>query len=490
MNSQMTPNEIIDRFQKLKAALNAGNRKTVNEICFALLAGRAKIGDRWRTIAKLLHHNGEYNAAHRAMSNFVKANKNEPAALFEQAAILAQTGRLAEAWEVMQLVPNHVPDPAGNAFIRGSMAINLGSTQEAQTHLLNALQANPQLGQAMLSLAVSEKMDDPNLIGDRIINSENSMASAQDTERAHYQYALGKVQHDRGNVQAAYSAFQAGGQIVQQYRPYDKQADVANAASCKQGFDLKFLNSINEKISIPTSRSIFVTGLPRSGTTLVEQILASHSEVIGGEELGRMTIVESEIGGNNESAVERFLQSSSPNSLAQLYQHLVTERFGDQGRVVDKSLNISRQLGLVASILPEAPIIWLRRNPLDCAWSAFRTYFMSGLDWSWRLDDIAFHFKLEDALFKHWTSLLGSRILVLNYEELVNNPSVHIPALLKHCGLKEEPGVFEPHKTKRVVTTASVMQVREPINTKSVGSANRYKSHLAPFIEHYYSSLS
>jgi tetratricopeptide (TPR) repeat protein len=473
-------------FRRLVAVLEVNDRRGVNEVATTLLDSEADIGKRWQTIATLLQHNGEYIRAGIAMAHYVASQGHTANARFLQAALLAQTGRLAEAWDIMQTVPPTVPDRAGHSYILGSMAINLGTTKEAQQHLNDAIAANPKLGQAMLSLAASEKMGRGNPIGDQVLAAQTVMMTAPALEVAHYQFAAGKVHFDREETDQAFAAFAKGGAIVGPMRPYNRADDKANAQACVSGFDRVFIRETASKVAIPTDRPIFVTGLPRSGTTLVEQILVSHSEVLGGEELGKLPIVERDIGGADAASLRQYLRRGTADELASLYLHLVNERFSEPGRVVDKSLNASRHLGQIASLLPQAPIVWLRRDPLDCAWSAFRTYFLRGLDWSWRLEDIAYHFKLEDALFAHWIQLLGERVLIVDYETLVAEPKSEIRRILKHCGLKEEPAVFEPHKTKRAVTTASVAQVRQPIGVQSVNNSDPYRKHLAPFIDAYF----
>ncbi len=388
---------------------------------------------------------------------------------------------------MMQTIPSDIPDAAGHAYILGSMSVNLGEISVAQGHLQAALEANPLLGQAMLSLAASEKMSVGNEIGDQIVAAEMSMATAPVLEQAHYQYGLGKVLFDRKNCDGAFSAFAKGAAQVAATRPYDRAEDVQNSKACKAGYSREVISDIVSQITVQTSRPIFVTGLPRSGTTLIEQILVSHSTVAGGEELGKLPIVERDIGGPGSDLLVQSVERQSANALAELYLHLASERFGGSSHFVDKSLNASRHMGIIASILPEAPIVWLRRNPLDCAWSAFRTYFLRGLDWSWNLETIAKHFILEDELHAHWASLLGDRILTIQYEDFVTDPEVGIRRLLAHCRLSEEPAVFSPHKTKRAVTTASVVQVRQPINKSAIDAAGPYRKHLQPFIDAYQS---
>lgn len=482
----MTSEQAAQLLRTFVSALERRNRRDANAAAFALLEGNPPLGKNWHSIAKVMQTNGEYTAANDAMARYVAHYPADPQARFLQAAMLAQTGQLERAQETMGHVPFGVPTPSGHHYIRGTIAVNMGQMEESERQLLAALDVDPQLGQAMLSLSAARKRTAGDPVGDRILAAETAMAGAPALERAHYHYAAGRVHFDRKEPEAAFRHFAQGAALVRTWRPYDAAADVRDAAQCRDGFDRAFVDRVNAGVWIDTSAPIFVTGLPRSGTTLVEQILVSHSAVTGGEEMGRMAVVQRDLPGSGGAGLASYLAAGGhADDLAALYIHLGQERFGKQGRFVDKALNTSRFMGLIATLLPQAPIIWLRRDPVDCAWSAFRTYFLQGLDWSWDLADIAQHFTLEDELFRHWTALFPDRILVVDYEDLVRHPDDHIRRILAHCRLPEEPQVFRPHETRRVVSTASVMQVREPINTGAIGLGDVYRGHLAPFIARY-----
>src|SRR5690606_34087939 len=147
----------------------------------------------------------------------------------------------------------------------------------------------------------------------------------------------------------------------------------------------------------------------------------------------------------------------------------------------------SRFLGLVAALLPDAPLVWMTRDPLDRAWSCFRTNFSgNAMAWSYDLQDIAAHFRLEDALLAQWQAILGERLLVVPYEALVADPVAWTGRLLAHCVLAQERQVLAPHENRRPVATASMVQVRRPIHGAAVGSAEPYRAFLEPFIAAYY----
>jgi hypothetical protein len=169
------------------------------------------------------------------------------------------------------------------------------------------------------------------------------------------------------------------------------------------------------------------------------------------------------------------------------YIHMARERFGPKGRAVDKTLNLGSFMGLTLHSLPNAKVFWLRRKPEDCALSNYRLYSRQGtLPWTYSAIDIAAFFKAEDQMYAHWTKMFPDRIMTVPYEELVSDPHTWIQRILAHAGLPEEPQVFEPHKSTRAVSTASMAQVRSPISTARIGSAEAYKEFTEAFRRVYY----
>jgi hypothetical protein len=327
---------------------------------------------------------------------------------------------------------------------------------------------------------------DPEL-ADRLIRAEPLMERAAASERGAYFYALGKVHADRDEAAQAFDAYSRGAQQMKRVAAYNFDLDRRSATDAVRDYSASRIAGLAKRQTEPTNRTIFVTGPPRSGTTLVQQILTSHSAVGDGGELSGLSILAREVGGASHAALSRYVELQGPVSAARLWHRWLDERFATSGRIVDKSIDSSRFLGLVATLLPDAPLIWTTRDPLDRAWSCFRTNFSSGaLPWSYELRDIATHFRLEERLLAQWQQLLGDRLLVVPYESLVAEPKSWIRRLLAHCGLSEEPQVFAAHEQSRIVTTASVMQVRRPINRDGVGSSEPYREFLEPFVRAYY----
>ena len=470
---------------ELKQALASRDRDAANGAVSNLLDCRAPIGTQWKAIAELMRVSGEFTLAHRAMDAFVRSLSNAPQALFSKVVLNTQTGRLREAHDLLSKLPPHIPDPAGHAYVMGNTAMTLGKVEEARVHLEKAVSHRPGWGPAWLTLAAAVNFADDGL-GERLLADEMHATCQQPGDYARYLYAVGKLHADRKDPDAAFAAFSKGAALLSGERAYSRAGNAQNAAAAMTGFNGRIIEDMNARQENGTSRSIFVTGLPRSGTTLVEQILASHSQVQDGGELNIMQHLAVEAGGNSGAHLQKYLDGAArSDTLARLYLHLLAERFGESGRIVDKTIDASRFLGLIAAALPEAPLIWMRRDPLDSAWSCFRTFFIHGVAWSYNLTDIAHHFQLEDRLLTYWKERLGDRLLVIPYRALIDDSQKWTRRLLKHCNLKEEAAVFAPHETRRAVATASALQVRKPINRDGLNVSENYRTHLAPFVKAY-----
>lgn len=442
------------------------------------------LGAGWKPISQSLFDAGELDLSCRTMDLYAEA-AGTPEAQVDRALVYVRCSRLREARAILERVDKTVPDIASNAYLRGTMALNIGERDLAREELLRAQAARPASGQIFQTLSMLGRMTDEPQVAAVILASEARMRDAPSAERGGYLYALGKTFDDQGETDAAFAAFAEGAAIVAAERPYNLRADVAAAARATEGWTADAVAAIARGVTIPTDRPIIVTGLPRSGSTLVEHILTSHSNVGNGDEVGLFTIVANDIGGSRRADYDSWARTHAPNEAAEDYLHLLAQRFGPDHRVVDKTLEASRYLGLLAALMPDAPIFWMRRNPVDCAWSCFSTWFLYGLPWSWSQTAMAQHFILEDRLLRRWQDILGDRLRVVEYERLVGDTEVEIPALLAHAGLAMEAAALSPEKNTRLVTTASVSQVRAPINTRAVGRAQRYAPYLQPFIQIY-----
>ncbi len=475
--------QTANQFGDLKAALAQRNRVAINDAIRTLLEQNFDLGSKWKALAMAAKQNGEVTLALAAMDRYAAGRPEDSGINFELAALRAQLGLLSEAAEYLANVPETLPTPASNAYTRGTVASNLGDWQVAREQLRRSTRLDPSSGQAWLALSMLPNLEDTDRQAIQLAGAGSAEWPVH--ERSACLYAQARATAGESKYHAAFTAFAEGARIMAASRPYDRAKDQGDADQAISGWArADFKECANSSGEPGRDRPIFVTGLPRSGTTLVEQILNSNSAVSGGDELGFFRLLHQDIGGRSFEAYQSYLSNGgTAQKLQQLYHHLLDQRFPGQLLVVDKSLNLSRSMGLLAHLFPEAPIIWMRRDPMDCAWSCFQTWFLRGHNWSWSLDTIAAHFAIEDRLLAFWQAHIGSRLLVCDYSELVRTPQEVIPKLADHCKIPFNEQMLRPHESDRIVTTASVAQVRKPINQSGLGTAAPYLEWLTSFTQ-------
>lgn len=450
-------------------AMRGRRRRDVNRHTAALLDQGVHLGAQWASIATAAAYNGEVALALVASERAIAQTDSSPAARFQHAVLLAQLGRPAEAHAIAAAIPTGAIPPAQREHFLGTCAMEASDFDAAQRHFEVALAHRPGSGPTWLSLV--SILDDPAVeaLWDRLRAAEARIEPAPEN-RAPYLYARGAAAHIRRDVDRAFGDFAAGAALIAPLRPFDAAADRRHAEMVMAGAAPARSGTWEPDPRAP----IHVLGHPRSGTTLVEQLLAGTGGAVAGGELNLMRIVADEAGGMTGAHAD-----GHERPLRELLDRLLSERLGP-ARVIDKSLNNSRFLGLIAAVAPGAPIIRVRRRPVDAAWSCFRTYFSQGVPWSWSLDSIAAHFLVEEELLAFWSERLGAQMLTIDYEALVAEPEAMTARLAAHCGLDASPAAPSAAASVR---TASVAQVRRPITARAVGAAEPYRAHLAPLYD-------
>jgi hypothetical protein len=236
---------------------------------------------------------------------------------------------------------------------------------------------------------------------------------------------------------------------------------------------------------------IFIVGLPRAGSTLLEQILASHSQVEGTMELADIPRLVQLLNGREEKSQKpRYpdvLTELSPEQLRKLGEKFITdtEVYRSSGKpfFIDKMPNNFRHLGLIHLILPNAKIIDARREPMACCFSNFKQLFASGQEFTYSLEDIGRYYRNYIDLMSHWEAVLPGRILRVQHEDVVEDLEGNVRRILDFCGLEFEPGCVEYHKTERSVRTASSEQVRRPIYKEGLDQWKHFEPWLGPLKE-------
>ena len=305
----------------------------------------------------------------------------------------------------------------------------------------------------------------------------------KEAERAQLQLGLAAYYDQRQEYDQAFEYARAANEIKAKNHPFD-YAQFDEAVDRIMGtFSAEFLRA-----SLPrnegTTKPVFIVGMPRSGTTLVEQILASHSRIQGGGELPTMINIAAQVGelaGRYPEGV-RELDKSSLSKLAGRYLDRLDGISKNALRVTDKMPFNFLHLGLISLLLPGARVVHCRRDTLDTCVSCYFTGFNEHLQFASDLEGVGRYYLAHHRLMEHWRAVLPLPMLTIDYERIVSSTEETVRDLLEFCEVEWEPGCMQFHRTAREVRTPSRWQVRQPIYSRSVGRWRHYERHLEPLI--------
>jgi len=366
----------------------------------------------------------------------------------------------------------------------GVLLLVRGEFDEAASCLRKAIESSPDLAIACENLARTRKFSEQDIDDIALLEGRAGAGELDANARVHIHFALGKVRDDLGQYEQAFAHFaEANGlqrarldfRIEEHQRFVDEAIEVVDAA---------FLGRIRD-MGDPSELPVFIIGMPRSGTTLVEQILASHPDVHGAGEVDYFRDLSSLLPDRLEDSrgYPLCLEALHPGAAREITdEYLARLQRNAPGalRVCDKMPLNFEHLGLIASLLPNARIIHCRRNPLDVCLSIFTQHFARDIPFAYDLTEIAAYYREYERLMDHWQKMLAGRILDVEYEKLVSEPDSVSRELVRHCGLKWDDRCLRFYETRRNVGTASHWQVRQPVYRDSVARWKRYQVHLTP----------
>jgi tetratricopeptide (TPR) repeat protein len=427
----------------------------------------------------------------RAREEMEKLLKTDPDNRFYRtthATVCTGFGDYAQALplyrEILAETPN---DPELHLSIAHALK-TLGRTQEAIESYRAAAAVRPHYGEAYWSLAnlKTYRFTDAEIA--RMRTAEGA-ANIPQVDRYHMCFALGKALEDRGEYAESFAFYERGNALKKtecRYRPEPLERNARLQASlCTREFF-----AARQGVGCPDSSPILIVGLPRSGSTLIEQILSSHSRVEGTMELADIARLVQDLRGREETdSTPRY-----PGVLAELAAEdfsRLGERYLSDTRVyrkgkpffIDKMPNNFRHLGLIHLMLPNAKIIDARRDPIACCFSNYKQLFASGQQFTYSFEDIARYYRMYVELMAHWDDALPGRILRIQHEGVVDDLEGNVRRILEFCELEFEPGCVEFYKTERTVHSASSEQVRRPIYREGIDQWRNYEGWLGPLKE-------
>ena len=381
------------------------------------------------------------------------------------------------------------PDYAEAYARKGNFLIELGKMREAETPLNRALELDP-ANVAALSALMSLKR--AKLDGPRFVQLEalyGRRATLPDDKRVPLDFAMGKALEDLGRHDEAFAAYAEGNGLHWAKHPYDEAEQKRTIQTRRSFFSRELFGKCAELAAklpaVPGDRiPVFIVGMPRSGTTLIEQVLASHPSLFGAGELRTLDRLAQPVelpSIDTPSLEERLLDL---RRLGQTYLDEVWKLAPKARYITDKLPGNFMRLGLLQLMLPQAKIIHAMRDPMDSCFSCYALRFKEGHEYCYDLATLGRYYLRYRQLMQHWHEVLpAGRILDLRYEDMVADLEGQARRLLDYVGLPWDPACLDFHQNKRAVSTASMTQVRRPIYKTSVARWKHFEQHLGPLLE-------
>ena len=402
-----------------------------------------------------------------------------------KAAILAKLGEHAAASQLYAELLARQPDNAKGWMSYGHVLKTVGRRADGVAAYRRALEQAPQLGEAWWSLANLKtfRFDAADI---ETVRAQLARAGVSEEDRLHLHFALAKALEDQGDFAGSFEQYDRGAAIRRAQRGYEAQETTDHVRRSRSLFDAAFFAE-RGGAGCAARDPIFIVGLPRSGSTLVEQILSSHSQVEGTAELPDLISMVRRLSARKRGAepvYPQVLASLSRGELAALGEEYLertrTQRKTDRPLFIDKLPNNWMHVGLIQLILPKATIIDARRHPLACCLSGFKQHFARGQAFSYGLADIGLYYRDYVELMAHFDAVLPGRIHRVIYERMVADTEGEVRRLLAHVGLEFEPACLEFWTNDRAVRTASSEQVRQPIFGDAVDHWRNFEPWLDP----------
>ena len=433
--------------------------------------------------------NDQLGQAEDYLLRAVAVNKNHIAVNQSLGMVYARTGRYESAIQHYQIV---ISKQADNAAAHGELArlyTIIGDTGMARKRYRRAFSLNPADPRNIHGLI---QLDPASITPDAIARVEQLLnrPDLPIQDRCSFYFALGAINERSARYDEAFANYSVAN--IARAKRFDSQAHIARIDEIIDVFDAGLFDVHNRVTMVPgaddrsMARPVFIVGMPRSGTTLVEQILASHSDVFAAGELNRIERITdalpllTESGDDYPRCVEKLSSSAIYHAAQSHNKYLDNLAGGDSLFVTDKMPGNFLYLGLIALMFPQAVILHCQRDPMDVCLSCYFQNFSGDHAYAFDLQNLGLYYQQYQRLMAHWKQVLPVDVLDISYETLVNEPEMQIGRILEFTGLEWQQSCRDFHQTRRAVNTASLVQVRQPMYTSSVSRWRHYEKYLHP----------
>jgi tetratricopeptide (TPR) repeat protein len=443
----------------------------------------------WTMLGAMMHGANRYREAIDCFRTAAALEPRNPGAWGSLGNAYAHEGDIERAIDAYSRSIALKPDVAGVQMGYGHVLKTLGDQARALDAYREAIRLKPDYGEVYWSMANLKvfTFEDAEVVAMQEQVARTDLSEGADV---HFRFALGKACEDKGDYHAAWHYYDTGNQRQRKRVPHDPVAMELRHEEIIEVFSREFLES-HAGAGCEAPDPILIVGLPRSGSTLIEQILASHSQVEGTAELPTLGRLASSIGRYRRDQVEYpksvlGLRAKDFRAYGRQYME-ESRRFRATNRpfFTDKLPNNFSHVGLMHLILPNAKIINARRHPCDSCLGAYKQLFGEGQNFTYDMLELATYYRQYHATMQHWHRVLPGKVLDVHYEETVTDLETQVHRILAHCGLPFEETCVRFHETQRPVKTASSEQVRQPLYTGALGYWRRYEQHLELWLEEF-----
>jgi len=375
------------------------------------------------------------------------------------------------------------PDYAESFNNLGIIFQEIDRPTEAVENYNQAIQINPNYAKAYRHLSILKRYqpNDPQI---KLMQNMLRDSSFSKSDHTHLYFALAKAYEDLDEFEKSFNYLKKGNHLRKEELNYDINYDKKLSSKIKDIFSVKNLDIDIQDTDDTSIQPIFIVGMPRSGTSLVEQIIASHTKVYGAGELETITQLVKPIISNSTLNNKDKLSKNNINLIRSNYLKTLDELNVSENIVTDKMPRNFQWIGFIMSAFPNAKIIHLNRNPIAVCWSIYKHYFSgNGNGYAYNMNDLMEFYELYADLMSFWNRRFPDNIYNLCYEDLVENQKSETHDLLKFCDLEWDEQCLDFHKTKRIVKTASSSQVRKKIYKGSSEAWKKYEKYLQPLIQ-------
>ena len=434
----------------------------------------------WANLAQVYSVTGQLDKAKKSFKNILNMEPRNGLIWAEYGTVLTKLANYEESKDAYLKALDFKSDSPRVHLSLGHVYKTMGEIENSIDSYKNTIIQNKLSGEAYWSLANLKTYSfSENEIK---VMEETLKGDMSDIERSQMHFALGKAYEVKKDFDNSFKNYFKGNEVKKGLTKYSSDDTTDNTKRILDFFNLENIRNFSKSLTV-NQDPIFVLGMPRSGSTLVDQIISSHSQVDGTQELPNIIKIASELNSNNQNTYPEIIKELDELKLTEMGNNYLSETTWARKNApffIDKMPNNFIHIGLIKTILPNAKIIDTRRDPMDTCFSCYKQFFARGQLFTYSLEDLGNYYTDYIKAMNHWHNVYGKDIYTVHYDNVINNTEETIRELIDYCNLPFEKECLEFYKSSRPVKTPSAEQVRQPIYKSGLNYWKNYEKHLVP----------